>query len=99
MASLATIRLLTSEDIASYPVYPPAPPRVGDNQFATSYDDRLPRTLRFSNRDDIVLHRPFGEALDIPQDLPGGIFKDLKDLPLYEHLAALRFIKWDCPKE
>jgi len=96
MATLAAVRLLNLEGIRASGVFPFAPARAGDPAFASAYDEGLPGTWWFANRDDIVPHLPPSEELfKILESLPEATFKGLKALPEYQHTKTLQFIQWD----
>jgi hypothetical protein len=91
-ATLAAIRLKTLEGIVPTAVYPFATTRIGDPEFARTYDAELPQTRRFVNRDDIIPHMPWSAKFvaEIGHLIPG--FPD--EVPHYEHTKTLQFIDW-----
>jgi len=92
VATLAAIRLKTLEGIVPTAVYPFATTRVGDPEFARTYDAELPQTRRFANRDDIVPHMPW--SVEFVDDV-GHLFPGFPDeVPHYEHTRTLQFIDW-----
>lgn len=96
LATLAAVRLLNKENIRPKAVFTFASARTGDPAFAERYGTQLPQTWRFANRDDLVPHLPpSAKLVEVLEMLPGAMFKDLRKLPLYEHVDTLEFINWD----
>jgi hypothetical protein len=92
-ATLAAIRLKTLRGHVPAAVYPFATTRVGDRSFALAYDEELPQTRRYANRDDVIPHLPLsGEFVASFGHLLPGL---PKDLPYYKHTKTLQFIEWD----
>ncbi len=93
LASLAALRLLTSEHITPTEVYTFASPRAGDEDFALDYNSLISSDWRYENTDDIVPHLP-------PTLAVLGLLRQVE--PRFQNVSAydyrsvgnLQFINW-----
>ncbi len=73
-----------------------APPRPGNEEFASYVDESFPGTVRYEYQDDLVPHMPPSvKLIDVLAALPeiGHFFQGLKSLD-YEPVGGVKFIDW-----
>lgn len=94
LAALAALRLLEMRGQGPTAVFPIANLKVGDADFVSAYDERLPQSYRYAYQNDIVPHLPLApELAERLGDLLGDA--DLQRWDRYEHTKTLQFINWN----
>ena len=100
IANLAALRIKAALPNASVSVVTIAAARSGDAAFQADYDQKIPHSIRFEYRDDIVPHLPPTNGfLDVLRHIPAFAAKLSPTINCdFVSVGDLHFIDWSTPE-